>query len=254
MEEIVYKLDEFEGPLDLLVSLISKKKVDIREIKISEICDQYLEYIENAQKMDMEIAGEFLVMAADLMLLKSRLLLPKEEKAAKEEFVQKVMEYQAAQAAAKDLSDKEALYKGRYQKETDEFKPVISENFRLDANELLEAFHNVLVRMEETLADRKFRENPDLPITRRKMVPMETACSELAEYVKTRKAVHFDDMFENAKTREDIISTFCAMLELLKINVLILERRTENVYTDNNIILRFNENKEGPINIDAEGY
>ena len=244
MEEIVYKLETFEGPLDLLVSLISKKKMDIRDIKISEICDQYMEYIETAQKLDMDLAGEFLVMAADLMLLKSRSLLPREEKAAKEEFIQKIMAYQAAQEAAKDLSEKESVYKGRFEKEMDEFKPVISEKFRLDPNELVKALHNVFVRLEEETANRKLRENPNIPITKIKMKSMEQSCSELKSFMKKRGAVHFDNIFEEAKTLEDVITTFCAMLELIKTNVLYMERRTEGVYSDNNIVLRYNEEKE----------
>ena len=76
---ITYRLDQFEGPLDLLLMLIQKNKVNIIDIPIALICDQYLEYLKAAQDMDMEIAGEFIVMASELMLIKSRLLLPRAE-------------------------------------------------------------------------------------------------------------------------------------------------------------------------------
>ena len=76
---LTYKLEQFEGPLDLLLSLIQKNKVSITDIPISLICDQYLEYITQAQKLDMELASEFIVMASELMLIKSKMLLPKEE-------------------------------------------------------------------------------------------------------------------------------------------------------------------------------
>ena len=76
IEQVNYRLDQFEGPLDLLLTLISKNKVSITDIPIAMICDQYLEYIKAAQDLDMELAGEFIVMASELMLIKSRLLLP----------------------------------------------------------------------------------------------------------------------------------------------------------------------------------
>ena len=75
---LTYKLEQFEGPLDLLLSLIQKNKVSITDIPISLICDQYIEYITEAQNLDMELASEFIVMASELMLIKSRMLLPKE--------------------------------------------------------------------------------------------------------------------------------------------------------------------------------
>ena len=74
-----YRLDQFEGPLDLLLDLIKKNKVSITDIPIAIICDQYMEYIDNAQKMDLEIASDFIVMASELMLIKSKMLLPHEE-------------------------------------------------------------------------------------------------------------------------------------------------------------------------------
>ena len=78
MESVItYRIEQFEGPLDLLLTLIQKNKVNIEDIPIALICDQYLEYIKAAQDLDMELAGEFIVMASELMLIKSRLLLPR---------------------------------------------------------------------------------------------------------------------------------------------------------------------------------
>ena len=79
MEELTYRLDQYEGPLDLLLTLIAKNKVSITDIPIAQICDQYIEYIEANQKMDLDIASEFIVMASELMLIKSKMLLPKNE-------------------------------------------------------------------------------------------------------------------------------------------------------------------------------
>ena len=79
LEQVTYRLDQFEGPLDLLLTLIQKNKVSITDIPIVMICDQYMEYLEEAERMDLEIASEFIVMASELMLIKSRMLLPHEE-------------------------------------------------------------------------------------------------------------------------------------------------------------------------------
>ena len=78
MEELTYRLDQYEGPLDLLLSLIAKNKVSIIDIPIASICDQYMEFIENARRIDLNIASEFIVMASELMLIKSKMLLPRE--------------------------------------------------------------------------------------------------------------------------------------------------------------------------------
>ena len=85
MSDLNFRLEVFEGPLDLLLSLIAKNKVDIYDIPIALILDQYMEYIEQMRQMDMEIAGEFIVMAAELMLIKSRMLLPRPETEEKDE-------------------------------------------------------------------------------------------------------------------------------------------------------------------------
>ena len=103
-ESLNFKLEIFEGPLDLLLSLISKNKVDIYDIPISLILDQYLEYLEDMRRMDMDIAGEFITMASELMLIKSRMLLPKspleEDIDPRERLAQALIEYKRAKEAA----------------------------------------------------------------------------------------------------------------------------------------------------------
>ena len=106
-ETISYRLDQFEGPLDLLLTLIKKNKVNITDIPIALICDQYVEYIENAKKMDLEVASEFIVMASELMLIKSRMLLPHEEGTENDprrEIADALRLYQQAKWAAKELA------------------------------------------------------------------------------------------------------------------------------------------------------
>ncbi len=240
MEEIVYKIETFEGPLDLLLNLIQKNKMDIRNIQIFEICEQYMQYIEKAQELDMDLAGEFITMAAELMLIKSKMLLPRQTEDPKEELVQKLMEYKAAKEAAKELGEKENEFKGRFEKETDELKPVISDDFRIDPNELVKALHSLFVRMEEEKALKlEYSLHPVIPLAQYKVKSVEESCSELMDLFKEKKMMHFDDMFIKSKDRHDIISTFYAMLELLKSGKILIERR-EYDETGNNLILKYN--------------
>jgi len=123
MEALTYRLDQFEGPLDLLLMLIQKNKVNIIDIPIALICDQYLEYLKAAQDMDMEIAGEFIVMASELMLIKSRLLLPKveaDEKDPRADLAEALLRYQQAKQAVAKMIPLYQTYSGRMVKDTDE--------------------------------------------------------------------------------------------------------------------------------------
>ena len=123
---LTYKLEQFEGPLDLLLSLIQKNKVSITDIPISLICDQYLEYITQAQKLDMELASEFIVMASELMLIKSKMLLPRneeEEEDPRAALAAAVLEYQRAKEASTYLKDMFEEYGLRMVKDTDEIAP-----------------------------------------------------------------------------------------------------------------------------------
>ena len=97
----MFKTEKYEGPLDLLLSLISKNKMSIFDIRISELFEQYMAYVNEMQKLDMEIAGEFITMAAELMYIKSKMLLPKpEEEDPRQELVRKLMEYKTGGKAA----------------------------------------------------------------------------------------------------------------------------------------------------------
>ena len=105
MEILNLKVEQYEGPLDLLLALISKHKIDIFDIPISEICDQYIAYLDAMRKMDMEVTSEFVVMAAELMLIKSKMLLPRTEESEdpRAPLVDALLEHQRAKAAAEFL-------------------------------------------------------------------------------------------------------------------------------------------------------
>ena len=123
MDAITYKLEQFEGPLDLLLSLIHKNKVSISDIPIALICDQYIEYLNAANELNMDLASEFIVMASELMLIKSKLLLPKEEDDEEDpraQLADALIRYAQAKEAAQKLTPLYAFYSGRMVKDTDE--------------------------------------------------------------------------------------------------------------------------------------
>ena len=123
MDAVTYRLEQFEGPLDLLLTLIQKNKVSITDIPIALICDQYIEYIEKAQELDMEIASEFIVMASELMLIKSKMLLPKtdeDEEDPRMTLTDALLRFQQAKEAATKLAPLYSYYSARIVKDTDE--------------------------------------------------------------------------------------------------------------------------------------
>ena len=158
MEQITYRLDQFEGPLDLLLTLITKNKVSIYDIPIALICDQYMEAINQAQKMDLEIACEFIVMASELMLIKSKMLLPHEEGTENDprrEIANALDIYQRAKLAATKLRPLYDEYSQRFIKGTDDVPPEKGLPLNLDPQLMLKALQSVLRRMRIAEQERK---------------------------------------------------------------------------------------------------
>ena len=133
METISYKLPDFEGPLDLLLFLVQKNKLNIYDIPIALILDQYMDYLHTMEMFNMEIASDFIVMASQLMVIKSRMLLPKieDEEDPRQELVDMLLEYQRAKQAAEILHDRELTYSGRYEKPPEEVKNINKTEYKL---------------------------------------------------------------------------------------------------------------------------
>lgn len=240
MEQLVFKIEVYEGPLDLLLSLIAKHKMDIKDIKISLIFDQYMEYVEEMKRMDMELAGEFITMASELMLIKSKMLLPKQEKDPREDLVRVLMEYKSAKDAAGWLSEQEKNYAGRFEKDTDEIKPDKEILDPMDVHVLSKALERILLRMGERkqTEDEKPIDRIN-PIIKRPIVPVSEKIVSVLRFMYRRGTAHFDELFENAKSRSEIVALFYATLELLKAGRLSMMKAVGDV-TNSNIILEFN--------------
>ena len=240
MEQLVFKMEVYEGPLDLLLSLIAKHKMDIKDIQIALIFDQYMEYVETAQRMDMELAGEFITMASELMLIKSKMLLPKQEEDPREELVRVLMEYKSAKDAAKWLSDQEKNYAGRFEKDTDEIRPDKNVLTEMDVHVLSKALERLLLRMAERHEEEPIQPIDKIkPIIKRPIVPVSEKIGSVLRFMQKRGTAHFDELFESAKSRSEIIAIFYATLELLKAGSLSMMKAVGDI-TNSNIILEFN--------------
>lgn len=220
-ESLNFKLEIFEGPLDLLLSLISKNKVDIYDIPISLILDQYLEYLEEMRRMDMDIAGEFITMASELMLIKSRMLLPKspleEDIDPRERLAQALIEYKRAKEAAVMLNENYMKYAGRIAKPMDEAPfQAIPELADQDAKLLEEAFARLMQRAKQLKETMQPPEKTLENLLKKRVTPVPERIVGIMRYLYKNGRTSFDDLMLLSKTRSDIIASFAALLELLK--------------------------------------
>jgi len=261
MENINYKLEAFEGPLELLLRLIEKNKVQITDIPIALIFEQYMEYIDLMNKMDMEVAGEFIVMASELMLIKSKMLLPKpqDEEDPRAKLAAMLLEYQKMKQAAGYLGGQFGKYSGRMVKDTDEVKP---DNGKLEPQEA-EALRRVMMSMLRNMdkravaeANRESAERPFEKILRAPIVPVQGKIFGVIRYLVRNGDALYTSILLTAKTRSELIATFLAMLELIKKNRVTLRPLAETDFgeiTDFRVNLNHGKLAGGEENV-SEAY
>ena len=228
MESITYRLDQFEGPLDLLLTLIQKNKVSITDIPISLICDQYVEYIAEAQKLDMDIASEFIVMASELMLIKSRMLLPRDEEDEddpREALTDALLRYQQAKEAAAKLSPLYAYYSGRMVKDTDEISVDKTYVQDQDVTSLCAAIRRIIAYNNalERAATTSFT-----PMISKPVIPVEIKIVSILKTIERKGIATLEDLVIGEVTLPDLIASFLGVLELVKIRKLLVEDDEEN--------------------------
>ena len=219
------KIDLFEGPLDLLLHLISEAKLDIHEIKISEITEQYLSYIKTMDDLHLEIASEYLVMAANLILIKSKKLLPREEIDTFDEYEEdpeaelkrRLLEYQLYKESLAEFRKLEEARGQYYTKPAIDFSEFIDDKFTLDieydTTELILAFEKLLRRQK--------LETPIPTTIVAEKVTVEDRVLAIREALLFRKRVKFSELFERFD-KEYIVVTFLAMLEMAKAGDIVL--------------------------------
>ncbi len=224
---IPVKLEVFEGPLDLLLHLIDKNKIDIYDIPIVEITNQYMEYIRNMQQDDLNIMSEFLVMAATLLDIKCRMLLPKEvnedgeEEDPRAELVEQLLQYKMYKYMAYELKDRQS------DAEFIMFKPpTIPDEVKeysepVDLDKLLGDL--TLSRLNKIFQDVMKRQDNKIDPIRSKFgkiekeeVPLPMKMTYVQDYAKSHKRFSFRQLLEEQKTKMHIVVTFLAILELMK--------------------------------------
>jgi len=214
-----FKLEVFEGPLDLLLALIEKNKVDIFDIPIALILEQYMEYLERMRELDMEIAGEFIVCAAELMLIKSRMLLPRspsgEEEDPRAALSAALLEYKRAKLAAEKLAELYEKHSGRYKREP-EVPPAGELPEGLDVSLLSRAFRRILEKKRE-LPKLLLRSERTLErLLSGRTVPVGERILWLMRKLYGNAGTSFNDLLYECRKRSELVATFLTRLELLR--------------------------------------
>jgi len=222
--KVLYKLDIFEGPLDLLLHLIDKSEIDIYNIPIKEITDQYLEYMQAMQELELDLASEFLVMAATLLSIKSKMLLPKppvieldpyddpEDYDPRAELVQKLIEYRKYKTIADLLREKEVERSLVYTREPEDLTPFLPKVPDNPVKGLKPA--DLLIALQRTL--RRMVGRTRVTRIKRDEISVKDRMNELVRMLERSDRMLFSKLFDYEWTREEIVVTFLALLELMK--------------------------------------
>lgn len=217
-------LEIFEGPLDLLLYLIKKNDLEIAEIPIAQITTEYLGYLDMMKDLNLEIAGEFLVMASTLMQIKARMLLPssaaeEEEENPLDELKAKLLEYQKYKEVAQMLMQKESDFAQVYYRSSP--PPFDKEDYVLEVSlfELLDSFRGILKKLPKDVKEIVYKE-----------IPIEEKIREILDLLTERQFLNFNEIFEREATRHGVIVSFLAVLELIRLKQIIA--RQSKIFDD----------------------
>ena len=242
MEKLQYKLEVFEGPMDLLLQLISKKKVSINDVPIMEIIEQYLEYVRMMQEDNLDISSEFLEMAARLLYIKTVSLLPVHEEAEKlvEELRGELTEYQDCKLVAGKLQNQAKGFEF-YSREPEEIEVDMTYTRIHEPVEIFKAYMSAVGKGKRKLPPpiEAFR-----GIVAHKIVSVSSRISFIIDKFKTKKSRKFSSFFSNAESRSEMVATFLALLAMAKakriqidgqgddVSVTLLQGRGESIEID----------------------
>ncbi|ASI34962.1 MULTISPECIES: segregation/condensation protein A [Exiguobacterium] len=251
MESYSVKMDAFEGPLDLLLHLIGKLEIDIYDISVSIVTDQYVSYIRAMQHLELDVASEYLVMAATLLQLKSKQLLPIEqsefeevpdfdEEPTREGLIQQLIEYKAYKEAAVVLKEKEEARLELFSKQPEDLLRYLDTetndyNGTLSFSDLLRAYEKMRQRVAWKVRRSK--------TVKREERTLEQQMVHVSEYVLSRERTTFFGFFTEQPTVEELVVSFLAVLELVKQRVIACEQMNDD------ILLRTLAKEENPIGV-----
>ncbi len=217
-------INDFEGPMDLLLHLVKENNIDIIELNVEEITEQYLKYIEEAEELNLDIASEYLALAAELIEIKSMSLLPKKvvveddyEEDPRENLIARLIEYQKYKEVTKDLKELEQQRKHFYSKSPSNLKEF-KENEEINYGDLT---MDLLMNAFQKFLDRKEEEKPLNTKITKKEYSVSARSREIKDVLKKRKKVEFEELFEIV-TKDYVVVTFLSILSMAKKGELII--------------------------------
>ena len=228
MENKLYQVklsDIFEGPMDLLVHLIKKNEIDIYDIPIAMVTEQYLSYLEWLKSMNIDFAGDFLVMAATLAHIKSRMLLPTvadedDDEDPRMEIARPLAEYLQLKSAAEELSRRALLGENTFVRQPAEVRDLVprdEEFIKIGLFELIDAFQQILKNIS---AEERLELTSD-------SISVKDRISELVDMFEEKKSLTFEELFAGAPNKSDVIITFLAILEMVKLCLVRLAQHSQ---------------------------
>ena len=221
--DIDFKINDFEGPLDLLLHLIKEAKMDIMNIEIESITKQYTEFLEKQEKMNLEVSSEYLVLAAELLEIKSKMLIPnykaedEEDEDPRDELVNRLLEYQAYKDITKVLQEKELLRQDIYTKTPENISNYVSENSEIvsdvSLDDLIEAFQKYY--------QRKLKQKPLKTKVTVKEISVSSRKHDIRRILNDKKKMSFFELFP-VVSKEYVVATFLAILEMARSHELVI--------------------------------
>lgn len=223
-DKYVVTIDNFDGPLDLLLHLIKEQDIDIYDIKIEDITKQYLDYIRHMKELNLEIASEYLVMASELIEMKSKMLLPKKNEKEEDDYeedprellIERLLAYKRYKEVTSEFKDLELNRKMVFTREPDNLNRYVKEDENsedLGVTDLIDAFNNLLKRKE---LDRPIATK----ITKKELSVTEKV-NKIKNILRNKKKINFEDIFE-VSTKEEVIISFLSVLEMVKKDEILL--------------------------------
>lgn len=223
-DKYVVTIDNFDGPLDLLLHLIKEQDIDIYDIKIEDITKQYLDYIRHMKELNLEIASEYLVMASELIEMKSKMLLPKKKEKEEDDYeedprellIERLLAYKKYKEVTSEFKDLELTRKMVFTREPDNLNRYVKEDENseeLGVADLINAFNNLLKRKE---LDRPIATK----ITKKELSVAEKV-NKIKKILRNKKRINFEDVFE-VSTKEEVIISFLSVLEMVKKDEILL--------------------------------
>ena len=226
MEKILYKLENFEGPLDLLLHLIKKNKLNIHDIQISELLAQYMTHIEKMKEQDMDISSEFLEMAARLVYIKTAFLLPKHEEAEvlKQELTGQLLEYKQCQEMAKLMASN--MNFDFISRNPEKINFDMTYSMKHSAFDLLKAYIDSVGKKNQKLPPSR---ESFSGIVSRKIVSVFSKVIFILRKLKKLNVVNYNLLFSQSESKSDMVATFLAVLELIKGKRITLDDKNEKI-------------------------